>query len=201
MNNQNESVEIIDSELLLDGFFHVEKLTLKHKMISGEWSPEVVRFLLRRPDAVCAVVHNTDRDSIYLVKQFRPGAFEKDQGWLYELAAGLIDGDETPIEALHREVEEELGFTFENVELLHHFFPSPGIITERVFLFYVQVTDAEKVSPGGGLDSEHEDLEIVEIPIKELESFMDTNPIIDGKTLIGLSHFKEIWRQSRNSEL
>ncbi len=193
--NQNEKVEIIDSELLLDGFFHVEKLRLRHTLISGEWSPVLERFLLRRPDAVCAVVHNTDRDCIYLVRQFRPGAFEKNHGWLCELAAGLVDGDETPLEALHREIHEELGFEFENVRLLDHFFPSPGIISEHIYLYYVQVTDADKVSDGGGLDDENEDIEILEIAIKDLDAFIVKNPIVDAKTLIGILRFKEIWRQ------
>ena len=192
---QDKKVELIDSELLLDGFFHVERLKLRHRLISGEWSSVVDRFLLRRPDAVCAVVHNTDRDCLYLVRQFRPGAFEKEQGWLCELAAGLVDGDETPLEALHREVDEELGFRFQNAQLLDHFFPSPGIITERIYMYYVQVTDADKVSDGGGLDDEHEDIEILEIPIRELDAFMVGNPIIDAKTLIGILRFKEIWRQ------
>lgn len=192
---QDKKVELIDSELLLDGFFHVERLKLRHRLISGEWSSVVDRFLLRRPDAVCAVVHNTDRDCLYLVRQFRPGAFEKEQGWLCELAAGLVDGDETPLEALHREVDEELGFRFQNAQLLDHFFPSPGIITEHIYMYYVQVTDADKVSDGGGLDDEHEDIEILEIPIRELDAFMVRNPIIDAKTLIGILRFKEIWRQ------
>ena len=191
----DDEVEIIDSESLLDGFFQVEKIRLKHSMVSGEWSPEIVRFLLRRPDAVCAVVHNTDRDSIYLVRQFRPGSYEKGHGWLYELAAGLVDGEETPVEALRREIEEELGFRFQNARLLDHFFPSPGIISEHVFLYYVQVTDFDRISVGGGLESENEDLEIIEIPIADLEAFMLENQIIDAKTLIGMLRFREIWRQ------
>jgi len=198
-DDQIKKVEIIDSELLLDGFFHVEKLRLRHKMISGEWSPVIERFLLRRPDAVCAVVHNTDRDCLYFVKQFRPGAFEKEQGWLCELAAGLVDGEETPLEALHREVHEELGFRVQNTKLLDHFFPSPGIISERIYMYYVQVSDADKISEGGGLEHEHEDIEILEVPIEELDEFMVKNPIIDAKTLIGILRFKEIWRQHQNS--
>lgn len=199
--DQNKNVEIIESELLLDGFFHVEKLRLRHKLISGAWSPVINRFLLRRPDAVCAIVHNTDRDCIYLVRQFRPGAFEKDQGWLCELAAGLVDGEETHLEALHREIDEELGFKFQRAQLLDHFFPSPGIISEHIYMYYVQVTDADRVSDGGGLDHEHEDIEVLEIPILELESFMVKNPIVDAKTLIGLLRFKELWRQHRSTDL
>jgi nudix-type nucleoside diphosphatase (YffH/AdpP family) len=200
-DKQREKVEIVDAELLLDGFFRVEKLRLRHRLISGDWSPLVERFLLRRPDAVCAMVHNTERDCIYLVRQFRPGAYEKDRGWLYELAAGLVDGAESPLEALHREVDEELGFRFQNAQLLHRFFPSPGIISEQVFLYYIQVTDADKVSAGGGLATEHEDLEIIEVPISQLEIFMEANPIVDAKTLIGILRFKEIWRQLQSSNL
>jgi nudix-type nucleoside diphosphatase (YffH/AdpP family) len=197
---KSENVKILDSEILLDGFFHVEKLSLKHKLISGEWSPRIDRFVLSRPDAVCAIVHNTVRDIVYLVRQFRPGAFEKDQGWLYELAAGLVDRDEKPIDALHREIEEELGFRFKKVSLIDHFFPSPGIISERVFLYYIEVTDADRVSVGGGLDVEHEDLEIVEIAVEDLDVFMKENPIVDAKTLIGILRFKEIWRQNQISD-
>jgi ADP-ribose pyrophosphatase len=197
-DQKDENVEILGSELLLDGFFHVEKLTLKHRMISGEWSQRLERFLLRRPDAVCAVVHNADNDCVYLVKQFRPGSYAKGHGWLYELAAGLVDGNETPEEALHREIGEELGFKFETAQLLDHFYPSPGIISEHVFLYYVEVNDSDRISAGGGLETENEDIEIVEIPVQSLDAFMLENPIIDAKTLIGLLRFKEIWRQNQN---
>ena len=115
-------VEVLETKLLLDEFFHIEILKLRHTLISGEWSPALERYILHRPDAVCAVVHNTEQDCIYLVKQFRPAAYLKDEGWLYELAAGLVDNNESKEDAIRREVMEELGFQFEEALLLNRFF-------------------------------------------------------------------------------
>jgi hypothetical protein len=109
---------ILERETLLQGFFHVELLKLQHTLQGGELSPAIDRLVLQRPDAVCAVVVHQERQSLFFVRQFRTGVFEKDHGWLIELAAGLVDEGETPEQAVKREIMEELGFAPVLVELM-----------------------------------------------------------------------------------
>ncbi len=186
-NDDEKTVEWIDSERLVEGFFTVDKIRLRHTMYSGEMSPPLVRFLLRRPDAVCAVVVNTESNSMYFVRQFRLGPAAKgDPAWMVELTAGLVDEGETPLQAILREIKEELGFMVATAQEVTMLYPSSAIISERIFLYYVEVNNAQRVSDGGGNPHEHEDLEIIEVPLPMVESFMREERLTDAKTLIGL---------------
>ena len=186
----NQLIEWISRETLMQGFFSIEKVRFKHGMFNGGMSPELNWYLLKRPDAVCAVVVNRDREVLYLVRQFRLGIAEKgDPAWAIELAAGVVDADETHDTAIIRELREELGFEVEHVQLIQKIFPSPAFLSERIFLYYIEVTDSQRISDGGGTEHEHEDLQILEVPLSELKTFLKTHANIDAKTLYGLAWF------------
>ncbi len=188
--NETREIDWLDSERLLEGFFTVDKVTLRHRTNDGQMSPELSWYLLRRPDAVCAVVLNTARNVLYFVKQFRLGIAAKgDPAWAVELAAGVVDPGESHSEAILREVREELGFEVTQATEIQKIYPSPAILSERIYLYYIEVTDAQRVSDGGGTTHEHEDLEILEVPVKDLPVFIKQHEITDGKTLIGMAWF------------
>ena len=187
-------VDVISDDVLLDEYFHVRKLRLRHKLTDGGWSGEMDRYILHRPDAVCAMVLNLDRMTTYLVRQFRIGAFQKEDGWTIELPAGLVDKGESHEDALKRELVEEIGFVPRSLELVDSYFASPGILTERIFSYYVEVTEADRIADGGGLEHEHEDIEILEVPIDKLVTFSEENRIRDAKTVAGLLRLEMILR-------
>jgi len=185
-----QDIEWIDNDRLIEGFFTVDKVTLRHRTHAGAMSPELSWFLLRRPDAVCAVVYNTDRSVLYFVRQFRLGIAAKgDPAWAVELAAGVVDPGETHLEAIIREVREELGFEVSQAREIRKIFPSPAILSERIYLYYIEVTDAQRTSTGGGTLHEHEDLEILEVPVDQVNGAIDRLNITDAKTLCGLAWF------------
>ena len=188
----SDNVRILNTERLLNGFFQVDQLRLQHKLFDGDWSQEVDRLLLHRPDAVCAVVHNTDRDTLLFVRQFRLGVQAKEHGWLTEVAAGLIDKDETPREACIREVAEELGYSVSQCKLLSSFYTSPAIISERIYLFYCPVVSDDIIHGGGGLDDEHEDILIKEIPVEYIPEFIVQEPLRDAKSILAVLTFQQM---------
>ena len=67
-------------------------------------------------------------------------------------------------------------------------FTSPGAVTERIFLFIAPYDDAQKVTYGGGLDSENEDIEIVEYAFAKALQDVKKGIIKDAKTIILLQH-------------
>jgi ADP-ribose pyrophosphatase len=189
-DTKNRQVEWIGRESLMKGFFTIDKVRFRHGMFNGDMSPELYWYLLKRPDAVCAVVVNPEREVLYFVRQFRLAIAEKgDDPWSVELAAGVVDGNESQEEAIIREVREELGFEVEKVQFVQKIYPSPAFLTERIFLYYIEVSDAQRISAGGGTQHEHEDLEILEVPFGQIKSFLESHAVIDSKTLYGLAWF------------
>ncbi len=85
-------------------------------------------------------------------------------GMLLEAPAGLLDGDD-PETAIRREAEEETGYRVAAVTFLGEYFMSPGSVTERIAFFSGSYRAGERVSEGGGLAGEGEDIEVVEVTL------------------------------------
>jgi ADP-ribose pyrophosphatase len=106
---------------------------------------------------------------------------------VFEIVAGKMDEGENPADTAIREVEEEVGFKIQpgNLHFQSSFYPSPGYSSEKIHLFSAIVRDEDKVSEGGGLDGEHEDIDIHSIPVKEFFDMWGRGELVDGKTLAG----------------
>jgi nudix-type nucleoside diphosphatase (YffH/AdpP family) len=111
-------------------------------------------------------------------------------GWLVEPLAGMIDTGEAPEAAAIRETLEETGYRIREPELIGRFFVSPGGTSERVFLYFAEVGDADRVGMGGGIDDE--DIQVLEIGLEELFERLARGLIEDTKLAIGA-----YWLQSR----
>jgi hypothetical protein len=62
-------------------------------------------------------------------------------------------------------------------------FASPGYSTERLHLFLAPYAKADRTEHGGGVAGEHEDIEVVEMQLGELWSWVEAGAIQDMKTL------------------
>jgi ADP-ribose pyrophosphatase len=102
----------------------------------------------------------------------------------------MIDTGEAPEAAAIRETLEETGYRIREPELIGRFFVSPGGSSERVFLYFAEVGDADRVGKGGGIDDE--DIKVLEIGLEELFEQLARGLIEDAKLAIGA-----YWLQSR----
>lgn len=128
------------------------------------------------------------RGTVLLVRQWRAGAaFTGHQGWLIEACAGLLDADD-PVGCARREAFEELGTNVHNIKHLCDCFSSPGAVSEKISLFIADYHVGDRVNPGGGLDAEHEDIEVIEMPLQEAYGLIASGGIMDAKTIILLQH-------------
>lgn len=176
-------MNLIESTLKYDGFLKVFTNTYQ----TG--TQKIVREVLERGDAVAALVYNLDDELYYLVSQPRPATFNKvvDAENFVEVIAGMIDKDEIGWEAIVREITEELGFKeFVDVIFLKVFFPSPGGCSEKVYLYYVEVTNEGKIETNGVGD---ENIRTVTFTKEELlqKEFFDAKTII---AIQSLNHVK-----------
>lgn len=113
--------------------------------------------LIQHPDSVTIVA--VEGDEVVLVRQRRPGAPEK----TLELPAGKLEADETPREAVARELAEECGLRASSSRALATFWAVPAYSTE-----FVHVWEATGLSPAEPvpLDSD-EDVEVERRPVGE----------------------------------
>jgi nudix-type nucleoside diphosphatase (YffH/AdpP family) len=141
---------------------------------------------------------NTDRNAVVLVEQFKAPALvsrrrddpSTGDGWLIETAAGMIDPGETPAAAAIREAWEETGYRIQQPQLISRFFSSPGGTSERVFLYFAKVGDADRAGQGGGIGDE--DIKVVHLGLDALFARLAQGGIEDPKLLIAA-----YWLQSR----
>ena len=110
-----------------------------------------------------------------------------EDGFMIEACAGLLDND-NPEDCIRKETEEETGFRIENVTKVMEAYSSPGSVTEILYSFVAEYSDAMKVSEGGGLESETEDIEVLELLFEDALNMVKTGEIKDMKTICLLQY-------------
>lgn len=159
------------------GYMKVHKLVLQ-----GKKNQEVSREYVNSKDAVCAVVFDTIKNKYIFVKQFRPGPKMN----IIEIPAGMIDHvGEDEIGTMKREIEEEVGYAVDTInQIIKPYYTTPGKTNERLSTYFATVS--RKIGQGGGLESENEEIDIVELTKEEIKK----TDFVDGKTLLALSVLK-----------
>lgn len=188
----NKKTEFLGEERLFDGYFKVDQLTVKETSEDGVESI-YYRSKLTRPNAVAVLVFNKDTNKVTLVKQYRYPVGKEYPDGILEVVAGKIDGDETPQIAAVREMYEEVGYVITESDLSKpiEICASPGYSSEKIFVFLVVVNNSMKdPSAGGGLQGEHENIEIVEMDVIEFMNRIASNELKDSKTIIASTLIK-----------
>jgi nudix-type nucleoside diphosphatase (YffH/AdpP family) len=189
---------IARQQRLFEDFFKIDELLVTHRQADGTMSSVQRRLIFERGDSVAVLLFNRDKRAVVLVEQFKAAALvarRRDDpttadGWLVETLAGMIDAGEAPEAAAIRETLEETGYTIDKPELIGGFFVSPGGTSERVFLYFAEVGDADRVGKGGGIGDE--DIKVLEIGLEGLFERLARGQIEDAKLAIGA-----YWLQSR----
>lgn len=183
-------IKNINRRILSDKFFTLSQVKFNYQLRDGNWVENKWE-VLERGNAAAALLYNTDKQTVILVKQFRLPAYMNgvEDGFLLEVPAGMLENDDTSAaEAMKRELLEETGYKIPELEKVYSAFATPGGSTERFSCFVGEYTDEMKINEGGGLDTENEDIEILEIPFPKAIEMMANGNIIDAKTIMLLQH-------------
>ena len=184
----SERVRIRNVEVLSDDWYILKKTTFDYLRNNGEWQTQS-RETYDRGNGATILLYNLDQRTVILTRQFRFPAFVNGLrgGLLIETAAGLLD-QASPEERIRAEAEEETGYRVRDVAKVFEAYMSPGSVTEKLFFFVAQYDPASKVSNGGGVAGEGEDIEVLELPFEQAMTLVREGDIRDGKTIMLLQH-------------
>ena len=182
-----KKVSIEQKRYLLNDFFKVEEAHLRFEQFNGKMSRQIRRLSLERGDSVAVLVYNTTTEKIILINQFRYPTYQHGDGWITETIAGMVDHVEGPEETARRETQEETGLSINAFEHIATFYLSPGGSSERIFLYYSQVSGEQaKYESTSGLLHEGEDIKVIELSLQAALQKIRAGEIMDAKTIIGL---------------
>ncbi|MBB6099500.1 nudix-type nucleoside diphosphatase (YffH/AdpP family) [Deinobacterium chartae] len=182
-----DRVRVHDVRLLSDDWYVLKKTTFDYRRRDGTWQRQT-RETYDRGNGATLLLYDPARRTVVLTRQFRYPAFVNGHdGLLIETPAGLLDRAE-PEERIRLEVEEETGYRVGTVRPVFEAYMSPGSVTEKLHFFVAEYDPSSKVSQGGGVSEEGEDIEVLELEFEDALDLVARGEIVDAKTLLLLQY-------------
>lgn len=187
MQPKRAEVRIANEKILSDDWYSLKKYTFDIQRRNGDWQQQT-REVYDRGNGATVLLYNRERETVILTRQFRfPVFMNGHEGYLIEAAAGLLDNMD-PERRIKAEAEEETGFKISTVQKVFEAYMSPGSVTEKLYFYIAEYDAGDKTSAGGGLEAEGEDIEVLEMPLKDALAAVENGLIVDGKTIMLLYH-------------
>lgn len=181
-------VKIHSTEVLHQAWSSLKKYTFEFLTTRGETQTQV-REAYNRGNGMTALLYNPHKKTVILTQQFRLPTYLNGNldGLMIEACAGKLEAEE-PAKGMIREIEEETGLRVPEVKKVFELYMSPGSVTEKIYFFLASYDESMKVSEGGGLAHEQENIEVLEMPFDKAFEKIEKGKIKDAKTIILLQH-------------
>jgi ADP-ribose pyrophosphatase len=165
------------------GFLSIRRYEIEVDRFDGG-RQRVVRFVMERGHAVGVLAYDPGADLVVLVNEMRPGILVAGEAAFSDsLIAGMIDANETALEAAVRETREEAGLELRDPRIIHRqAYVSPGGTSESVTLIAGTVTAPDSESIHGNA-AEDEDLRTTLLSARKLMNRIRSGAINDLKTI------------------
>lgn len=186
MNQSN--INLLKQELLSDNWGHLSKVMFTYTLPDGSIQLQE-REVYNRGNGAVILLYNRIRKTVVLTRQLRiPTWFNQNQdGMMIEACAGLLDEND-PEACIRRETQEETGFVLNEVRKVMEAYMSPASVTEILYFFVAEYSEAKRVSKGGGLATEQENIEVLEYPFETALLMVANGEIKDAKTIMLLQY-------------
>jgi len=187
---KNPVIKIQKTELLSDNWYLLNKVTYNYQKEDNSIETHI-REVYDRGNGAAILLYNTVQKTVILTRQFRLPSYlnGNKSGMMIEVCAGLLDKDH-PEQCIIRETEEETGYRLSTVHKVFETYMSPGAVTEILYLFVGEYDATMKVSEGGGVDTEQENIEVLEYTFDEAFAMIQSGEIKDAKTIMLLQYAK-----------
>lgn len=185
-----ENIKILNTQILSDNWYTLKKINYEFTKKNGTKITQS-REAYDRGNGAVILLYNPSEKPVILTRQFRLPTFinGNETGMMIEACAGLLDKD-NPEDCIRRETEEETGYKITDARKVFEAYMSPGSVTEILHFFIAEYTKEMKVSAGGGVDHEEENIEVLEMNILEAMKMIETGEIKDAKTIMLLQYLK-----------
>jgi GDP-mannose pyrophosphatase NudK len=187
---KNNNVKIQQTEILSKNWYTLKKVTYDYLKKDGQWQSQS-REAYDRGNGAAILLYNKETQTVILTRQFRMPTYinGNETGMMIEVCAGLLDEHDAE-ECIRRETEEETGYKIKEVRKIFEAYMSPGSVTEKLYFFIAEYSKEMKMTDGGGLEHEQEDIDVLELPFEEAYKMMDKGEICDAKTIMLLLYAK-----------
>lgn len=187
---KEKNIKLISSILLSDNWGELRKVKYDFKLDDGTWQKQE-REVYDRGNGAVILLYNKGKGTVILTRQLRiPTWFNgNEDGMMIEACAGVLDEND-PEECIKRETQEETGYKITEVKKIMEVYMSPGSVTEIIYFFTGAYEDNMKISAGGGVEGEHENIEVLEIPFAQALQMIESGEIKDAKTIMLLQYAK-----------
>ena len=115
--------------------------------------------------------------SLLLIRQYRHAAGD----FLWELVAGHLELGELKSRGAHRELAEETGYSARRMRLLLEILPSPGFITERMWIYL-----ATGLTKGVARQEDDERITSKRVSLAAAERMIRNGTVRDAKSVAGI---------------
>ena len=195
-----DKTEIITRETLHEGFGTYEKVVFRRRRRDGAMA-DLEREILDTGDGAAILPYDKARGTIILIRQFRGVAFlQEGRESIVEACAGKLEGAD-PLTRIRKETEEETGIRLtSDPRRLFDGYSSPGSFSERLTYFVAPYEAKDRVTAGGGLAAEGEDIEVIETTLDAALGMVARGEINDTKTLLLLFWAKAEGLMERESD-
>lgn len=180
-------IDVIKNKILSENWFVLRNYTYDLTAQNGTVLRHK-REVYDRGNGATILLYNREKNSVVLTRQFRIATWVNGSnpgGELIEACAGLLD-DNSPEECIRKEAIEETGYAIGEVEKLFELFMSPGGVTELLYFFAAEYSEAQRDNDGGGVEDEV--IEVLEILFPQAWQMVKDGHIKDGKTVMLLQH-------------
>ncbi|XP_040575099.1 uridine diphosphate glucose pyrophosphatase NUDT14 isoform X2 [Lepeophtheirus salmonis] len=184
-----DKVHIKSVEPLKEGS---SRFVVPHRMIYEQNGVEKVWDLVDSHDSVGAIIYNATSNKLVFVSQFRPPVYRRAQlakqgfvegtkGIVLELCEGIVDDESLSLEeTMRKEILEETGHAVHGpLEKIATWLDNVGHSGTWRTLFYIEVTNDDKISRGGGCATEGELIDVIELTPQEVKDRLDDPESVD----------------------
>jgi nudix-type nucleoside diphosphatase (YffH/AdpP family) len=183
----SDRIRVHSVRVLSDNYATLKDTTFEWRRANGEWQTQT-RETFDRGNAATLLPYHLGQRTVVLVRQFRYPAYVSGyDDLMIEAAAGLLD-NASPEVRIRTEAEEETGYRLGEVRKVFEAFMSPGAVTEKIHFFVAEYDPSMRVGSGGGIASEGEEIEVLELAIDQALAMIGDGRIVDAKTIMLLQY-------------